>query len=932
MKFLMMFNNLAFAVKMSLLGLLTVVMVLVPTVPLTKQLSANVEFNAQELSGIAPSKFAGALLAGLQQHRGLSSFTLTGADQSQRVQAANAVDNFFAKLSESVQSGLQLPALAKQIQQLDKDWQRLQSQVAAGSLTPAESFSQHTQIIDVLVQDIQNQILDSSGLSYDPVAESYHLIIGALQNAPRLMEDVSQVRGNGAALLRSGTQDPVQQSLVVQNLAAAQQPYLDLIRNIKVAAGLSDKASVKQLLNETKKIELEIQELQQNVQEHLIRPAALTYSPELFFSDASQVIDHIDQVSQSVAGVLEQVLVERDQDYRAERTRLITIVLSCALAFFSLAIYLVVSFSRGLNANVLTARAIMAKDFTKAKESVRKDEIGALQRAMFEMNKGLELAEQQAQQLAERAALDAEKAAQDAVIARENQRIRQALDETSTNVLIVDAERKVIYLNKSILAMLRRAQSTLQQDLPYFDTEKLLGAPVDVFEKQTSQATSFLSRLEQAGTTDLLIAGIHLRVTATTIFTEHGERLGTVIEWLDRSNEVQAELEVEAVVQAAVRGDFHLRVQQQNKHGFMLKIAEGLNSLTDTCERSLTDISRVLQAIADGDLTQRVNATYQGTFEELKEGCNQTANKLSEMLLEIRDASSTINTAADEISRGNTDLSSRTEEQASSLEETASSMEELSGTVRQNAENAQQANRLAAEASQVAVTGGDLIRQVVDTMASINESARQIADIIGVIDGIAFQTNILALNAAVEAARAGEQGRGFAVVASEVRSLAQRSANAAKDIKGLISDSVTKIGNGNHLVGRSGQTMQDIVVAIKRVNDLMSDIAAASVEQATGLDEVSKSVSQMDNMTQQNAALVEEAAAAAESLLSQANQLTAQVSKFKLDDAPRKASVVAPRLQQAKPRTAGMIKSTTSSSSKQLPRQQMPADDEWEAF
>ncbi len=929
MKFLMMFNNLAFAVKMSLLGLLTVVMVLVPTVPLTKQLSANVEFNAQELSGVAPSKFAGALLTELEQHRGLSSFTLTGADQSQRVQAANAVDKFFAKLSESVQSGLQQPALAKQIQQLDNDWQRLQSQVAAGSMTPAESFAQHTQIINVLVQEIQNQILDSSGLSYDPVAESYHLIIGALQNAPRLMEAVAQVRGNGSILLKGGTPDPVLQALVLQNLASAEQPYLDLLRNIKVAAGLSDKASVKQLLSEAKNIELGMQQLQQNVQEHLIQPAALTYSPQVFFGDTSQIIERIDQVSQSVATVLEQVLIERDQDYRSERTRLLGIVLSCAFAFFSLAIYLVVSFSRGLDANVLTARAIMAKDFSKAKASTRKDEIGALQRAMFEMNKGLELAEQQAQQLAERAVLDAEKAARDAVIARENQRIRQALDETSTNVLIVDAERKVIYLNKSILAMLRRAQSTLQQELPYFDVEKLVGAPVDVFEKQTSQATSFLSRLEQAGTTDLLIAGIHLRVTATTIFTEHGERLGTVIEWLDRSLEVQAELEVEAVVQAAVRGNFHLRVQQQNKHGFMLKIAEGLNSLTDTCERSLTDISRVLRAIADGDLTQRVNATYQGTFEQLKEGCNQTANKLSEMLLEIRDASSTINTAADEISRGNTDLSSRTEEQASSLEETASSMEELSGTVRQNAENAQQANKLAAEAAQVAVTGGDLIRQVVDTMAAINDSARQIADIIGVIDGIAFQTNILALNAAVEAARAGEQGRGFAVVASEVRSLAQRSANAAKDIKGLISDSVTKIGNGNHLVGRSGQTMQDIVVAIKRVNDLMSDIAAASVEQATGLDEVSKSVSQMDNMTQQNAALVEEAAAAAESLLSQANQLTSQVSKFKLDEAPRQVKTVAPRLQQASPKSSGML---TTKSTGQLPKQQTPAEDEWEAF
>jgi methyl-accepting chemotaxis protein len=937
MKFLMIFNNLPFAVKMSLLGLLTVVMVLVPTVPLTKQLSANVDFNAQELSGIAPSKYAGDLLAALQQHRGLASFTLNGSNQSQRSIVAKDTDGLFAKLSESVQSGLQQPAITKQIQQLNQDWQKLESQVAAGGITSAESFARHNEIINVLVQDVQNQILDSSGLSYDPVAESYHLIIGALQNTPRLTEAVAQVRGTGAALLASGVQDPAQQLLIVRHLAEAQQPYIDLLRNIKVAAGLSEKANVKQLLTETQKIELGMQQLQKSVEEHILRPQSLTYSSDLYFNDASQVIDHIYQVSQKISGVLEQVLVERDQAYRADRTRLMTIVVGCALAFFSLAIYLVVSFSRGLNANVVTARAIMAKDFSKAKESARKDEIGALQRAMFEMNKGLEIAEQQARELADRAAADAEKAAKDAVVARENQRIRQALDETSTNALIVDADRKVIYANKSMMSMLRRAQSTLQQELPYFDTEKLVGGLVDVFEKQTGQATSFLSRLEQARTTDLLIAGIHLRVTATTIFRDHGERLGTVLEWLDRSQEVHAELEVEAVVQAAVRGDFHLRVEQQNKHGFMLKIAEGLNALTDTCERSLSDINRVLQAIADGDLTQRVSATYQGTFEALKAGCNQTANNLSEMLIEIRDASATINTAADEISRGNTDLSSRTEEQASSLEETASSMEELTGTVRQNADNAQQANRLAAQASEVAVTGGDLIRQVVDTMAAINDSARQISDIIGVIDGIAFQTNILALNAAVEAARAGEQGRGFAVVASEVRSLAQRSANAAKDIKGLISDSVTKIGNGNHLVGRSGQTMQDIVVAIKRVNDLMSDIAAASVEQATGLDEVGKSVSQMDNMTQQNAALVEEAAASAESLLSQANQLSVQVAKFKLDNEPRQVKAMAPRVPQATGRNAGMLKSNVAvlkakTGSKQLARQQTAVDDEWEAF
>lgn len=424
---------------------------------------------------------------------------------------------------------------------------------------------------------------------------------------------------------------------------------------------------------------------------------------------------------------------------------------------------------------------------------------------------------------------------------------------------------------------------------------------------------------------------MHFRVTATVITTEQGERLGTVLEWLDRSQEVQAEQDVEAVVQAAVRGDFHLRVNEAPKQGFMLKIAEGLNSLTDTCERSLSDISQVLGAIADGDLTARVTGSYQGTFEALKNGCNQTADTLSQMLLEIRDAAATINSAADEISRGNTDLSSRTEEQASSLEETASCMVQLTGTVRQNAENAQQANRLAAEASTVAIDGGQLIGQVVQMMAAINDSAQKIADIIGVIDGIAFQTNSLALNAAVEAARAGEQGRGFAVVASEVRSLAQRSANAAKDIKGLISDSVAKISNGNQLVGRSGQTMQDIVVAIKRVNDLMSDIAAASIEQATGLDEVSKSVSQMDNITQQNAALVEEAAAAAESLLSQANQLSNQVSQFKLAESatPQLVASHQGRRSPANGVKAGHARQPLARSAQPL---QLVQDDEWEAF
>jgi methyl-accepting chemotaxis protein len=260
-------------------------------------------------------------------------------------------------------------------------------------------------------------------------------------------------------------------------------------------------------------------------------------------------------------------------------------------------------------------------------------------------------------------------------------------------------------------------------------------------------------------------------------------------------------------------------------------------------------------------------------------------------------------------------------------------MEELTGTVRLNSENANQANSLASEASTVAVEGGETIQKVVATMASINESANKISDIIGVIDGIAFQTNILALNAAVEAARAGEQGRGFAVVASEVRTLAQRSANAAKDIKELISDSVSKIENGNVLVNQSGDTMEKVVTSIKRVNDIMSEIAAASAEQATGIDEVGKAITQMDEVTQQNAALVEEAAAAAESLQSQALQLTERVASFKIDDTQdeRQQTVATSKALSRPAGKAGKPKTRVPAAQKKI-KAASPQDDEWESF
>src|SRR3569623_19422 len=315
----------------------------------------------------------------------------------------------------------------------------------------------------------------------------------------------------------------------------------------------------------------------------------------------------------------------------------------------------------------------------------------------------------------------------------------------------------------------------------------------------------------------------------------------------------------------------------------------------------LTEAVRIVKSVAAGDLKLKIVVRSKDETGQLMQAVREMNASLVNIVGQVRTGTETISVASREIASGNQDLSSRTESQASSLEETVSSMEELTSTVKQNAENARQANQLVVSTADVAVKGGEVVGQVVQTMASIKDSSKKIVDIIGVIDGIAFQTNILALKAAVEAARAGEQGRGFAVVASEVRSLAQRSASAAKEIKALIEDSVGKVDNGGRLVDEAGKTMEEIVNSVKRVTDIMSEIAAASQEQSSGIEQVNQAIAQMDQVTQQNAALVEEAAAAAESMQDQATQLSAAVSAFKLEQRLQAAAAatVAPKEERA---------------------------------
>ena len=338
--------------------------------------------------------------------------------------------------------------------------------------------------------------------------------------------------------------------------------------------------------------------------------------------------------------------------------------------------------------------------------------------------------------------------------------------------------------------------------------------------------------------------------------------------------------EIRRLADAAAAGDFGMRGEESRYRHDFLAMVRGLNTLMATTDANLAQVSSVLQAIARGDLTTHLGGDFQGVFARMRDDVNAMADQLSGIVSGIQQAASSINTAAGEIAAGNADLSARTEQQAAALEETASSMEELTSTVKQNADNARQANQLAQGAASVAESGGQVVQQVVSTMGEIQTASRRIADIIGVIDGIAFQTNILALNAAVEAARAGEQGRGFAVVAAEVRNLAQRSAGAAKEIKQLITDSVVKVEEGSTLVDQAGKTMGEIVGSVKRVTDIIAEISAASQEQSSGIEQVNQAITQMDEGTQQNAALVEEASAAARRMAQQANELVGLVAAF----------------------------------------------------
>ena len=454
---------------------------------------------------------------------------------------------------------------------------------------------------------------------------------------------------------------------------------------------------------------------------------------------------------------------------------------------------------------------------------------------------------------------------------RDARRLEIAMANVSVALMVVDRNGDVVLINDALSDMLRSIYDG-DGSGSVAHPDRLVGSNVKSFS-DTIDVTC-------RNTADVQVGAHWCRLSIDPYNGDDIVEPGAVIVWKERTEEYAFEADMEALVSSAAQGDLGRRVDVSKQSGFWRDLAENVNQLVGEADAIIQDTVRVLGAIAHGELSETIDAEYEGSFDRLKQDANSTVGRLREVVENIRQSAEAVATAFREINQGNMNLSERTEQQASSLEETASSMEEMTGTVQTNAENARDANELALKARAEAEKGGEVVGQAVAAMAEITESSGRISDIISVIDEIAFQTNLLALNASVEAARAGEQGRGFAVVAGEVRNLAGRSAEAAKDVKNLISDSLAKVKNGSNLVDESGKTLQSIVARVNQVADIVAEISTASQEQATGIAQVNETINRMDDMTQQNAALVEEVSAASELAGDQALRLQDMIAFF----------------------------------------------------
>ncbi len=780
-----------------------------------------------EIDGARYLQALGSALTSIAGHRSRMHALLNG-DSSRKddvVAAQTEIDRQFTEIDRlDEELGVRFGSTA-QWQTIKTSWSQLKGAVA--TLTPEQSIKQHDALLE-RIQGLVSTVSMNSGLARDPDSVTAALVIAATQrssDAVRAMSDLDEHAMGAAVKGYLGGDDRIAIQIYVRRV---QRDTAALSTELQWTSREA-KATVIPALDAVTR---EFGRFGETVQARILDAQKFDITAAQVFDAGVPASRALQDLSATSYTAMRAALEKRASS--AAFTRDVTVgIVACVLALsLGLSWLITLTLSRPMAHAVRVFGAIAGGFYHNPIEVSGTDEAAQVLRALDEMQSKL------------RQQIESERA-----LAAENSRVRQALDKVSTNVVLADAAHRIIYLNETAETTFARTQSEIRRDLPGFEARRLTGSGLDALSTDPGRERRLLDALSGTEVGERVLGGCTFRVVANPVLTREGERIGTVMEWTDRTPEVAVEKEMQSMLTAVIGGDLAERISLSGKAGF---------------------------------------------FEALARSVNQLADNMSEIVARVKHAAGEVYRGAEEISQGNSNLSQRTEEQSSSLEETASSMEEMTSTVKQNADNAGQANQLAMAARDQAEKGGAVVSKAVHAMTDINDASRRIADIIGVIDEIAFQTNLLALNAAVEAARAGEQGRGFAVVASEVRNLAGRSAKAAKEIKELIQDSVRKVSDGSVLVTQSGQTLEQIVASVKKVSDIVAEIAAASREQSTGIEQVNRAVMQMDELTQQNAALVEQATAASQAMAQQARELTEMMGRYRLSAAAAAAAATAP--------------------------------------